>query len=1430
MKEPLHLGLDVGSTTVKLVVLDKDDRLLYSRYQRHFSDIRKTISELISEAYENFMDEDITVMVTGSAGISVSQWLKLPFIQEVIASTNAIEKWIPHADVVIELGGEDAKITYLKNGVDQRMNGTCAGGTGAFIDQMASLLQTDAAGLNELAKHYKVIYPIASRCGVFAKTDVQPLLNEGAAREDIAASIFQSVVNQTISGLACGKPIRGNVAFLGGPLYYLSELRKRFIETLGLSDSQAILPEKSHLFVAVGAALSSKAEKIISFEELKNRLRLLDEASAYEVERLRPLFLNEDELNEFRRRHNKSSVKRRDLASFKGRCFLGIDAGSTTTKAVLIDEDGALMYSYYGSNGGSPLGSTVKILKELYGIMPPGAFIANSAVTGYGEALIKSALCVDTSEIETIAHYKAAESFLPGVEFILDIGGQDMKCLRVKNGVIDSIMLNEACSSGCGSFIETFAHSLGMSVEEFAREALMAQNPVDLGSRCTVFMNSRVKQAQKEGASVGDISAGLSYSVIKNALLKVIKIRDPKDLGEKIIVQGGTFYNDAVLRSFELISGREAVRPDIAGLMGAYGAALIAKERCSEGHESTLLKPDELDGFSSDISMRRCGLCGNNCLLTINRFPDGREFISGNRCEKGAGMEKKDENIPDLYDYKYKRIFGYTPLSRDEAVRGTVGIPRVLNIYENYPFWFTFFTELKFRVELSPRSSKKIYELGIETMPSESVCYPAKLAHGHIMSLVNRGIKFIFYPCLPYEKKEQQEANNHYNCPIVTSYSEVIKNNMDVLREKGIRFMNPFLPYDDKKRLIERLYEELADFNISKREIEKAVEKAWREEEKAKEDIRKKGEEVLKYLKETGRKGIVLAGRPYHIDPEINHGIPNIITGFGMAVLTEDSVAHLGQVERPLRVVDQWVYHSRLYAAASFVKTQKNLELIQLNSFGCGLDAVTTDQAQEILNSYGKIYMALKIDEGNNLGAARIRIRSLCAAMEERDKNGFVPKKLYSMPGRILFTKEMKARHTILAPQMSPIHFQFLEEAFNASGYNIEVLPSVDKQAVDEGLKYVNNDACYPSIIVTGQLIEALKSGRYDLNNTSVIISQTGGGCRATNYIGFIRKALRDAGFSHIPVISFNAVGLERNPGFKITLPLLNRIIIALLYGDLLMRVLYRVRPYEKIKGSANLLYESWTEKCKESVRSGNLRVFKEYVHKIVEDFDSIEINNVKKPRVGLVGEILVKFHPTANNGIVDIVEKEGAEAVVPDLTDFFLYCAYDGIYRYKYLAGSLEGMLARRGVIAGVEHYRKEMKKALEHSKRFEAPHSIYELADNASKILSLGNQTGEGWFLTAEMIELIHSGVKNIVCMQPFACLPNHVTGKGMIKELKRRYPDANIIAVDYDPGASEVNQLNRIKLMLSVAFKNLGSHDDAHGIENARNLKLECGGKAT
>ncbi|PRR76886.1 Activator of (R)-2-hydroxyglutaryl-CoA dehydratase [Clostridium liquoris] len=1406
MEKVLHLGLDIGSTTIKIVALDCNDKIIYSKYQRHFSDIKSTIVDVVNEAYAVINDRNINVMVTGSGGLSVSKWLDIPFIQEVIACTNTIERFIPSTDVAIELGGEDAKITFFRGGIDQRMNGTCAGGTGAFIDQMAALLQTDAAGLNDLAKNYKVIHPIAARCGVFAKTDIQPLLNEGAAREDIAASIFQAVVNQTISGLACGKIIKGNVAFLGGPLYFLSELRNRFIETLKLKEDEIIFPQNSQLFVAIGAALAAKGNKTISFKELKDRLENMKNCTNENVKILEPLFPTKEDLTDFRKKHNNSTVTRGELSNFKGQCFLGIDAGSTTTKAALIDKEGRLLYSYYGSNEGNPLKSTINILKELYSIMPKEAKIVNSAVTGYGEALIKAALSVDLGEVETIAHYKAAEFFLPGVDFILDIGGQDMKCLKIKDGVIDSIMLNEACSSGCGSFIETFANSLNMKVQDFAECALLAKNPVDLGSRCTVFMNSKVKQAQKEGASVGDISAGLSYSVIKNALFKVIKIRNPKELGKKIIVQGGTFYNDAVLRAFEIVSEREVVRPDIAGLMGAFGAALIAKERYCEGYISTLVNLDRLKDFNTSVHMRRCGKCANNCLLTINKFGNGKEFISGNRCERGIGKEEDNKDIPNLYKYKYNRLFNYIPLSKQEATRGTVGIPRVLNIYENYPFWFTMFTNLKFRVQLSPRSSKKLYELGIETIPSESACYPAKLVHGHIASLVNSGVDFIFYPCIPHEQKEIKEANNHFNCPMVTSYPEVIKNNMDVLKEKNIRFMDPFLPIDDKKRLIKRLYEEFHDFGISKDEISKAVDKAYEEDRKFKDDIRKKGEEVLQYLKSTGKKGIVLAGRPYHVDPEINHGIPEVITSFGIAVLTEDSVCHLDKVERPLRVVDQWMYHSRLYAAATFVAKKKDLELIQLNSFGCGLDAVTTDQVQEILNSYGKIYTVLKIDEGSNLGAIKIRIRSLMAAMAERKKNNFKPEKRISAQKRIIFTKDMRKTYTILCPQMAPIHFELVQEAFKVSGYKLEVLPSVDKKAIDQGLKYVNNDACYPSIIVVGQIIEALKSGKYDLNSTSVIISQTGGGCRATNYIGFLRKALKEAGFSNIPVISANVIGIEKNPGFKISLGLINKGLMAVVYGDLLMRVLYRVRPYEKIHGSANLLFERWMEKCKINVRNGSRKEFKENIFNIVKDFDGLEVDNVIKPKVGVVGEILVKFHPTANNNIVHVLEEEGAEAIVPDLLDFFMYCAYDANYKYEKLSGSKINMVISNGAIKAMEFYRREMKECLNNSNRFTPPKEIEKLAESASPIVSIGNQTGEGWFLTAEMIELIEGGVKNIICMQPFACLPNHVTGKGMIKELKRVYPGTNIAAIDYDPGASEVNQLNRIKLMLSVAYKNL------------------------
>lgn len=1399
------LGIDVGSTTIKVVALDSYNKVIYNDYRRHFSDIKNTLIDSLEECFKKIGNFDLKITVTGSGGIGVAQWLQCDFQQEVIACTRAVEEFINKTDVVIELGGEDAKITYLKGGIDQRMNGTCAGGTGAFIDQMAILLNTDAQGLNILARDAENIYPIASRCGVFAKTDIQPLINEGAKKSDIAVSIFQAVVDQTISGLACGKPIRGKVTFLGGPLHFLDSLRERFIKTLNLKEGEYFAPENSEIYVALGAAILSENNEIISSKELIKKLNSISEKEI-EDNFLEPLFKNDKEYFDFKKRHDSSVVPKSDLKKYKGNIFLGIDVGSTTTKAVVLGQNGELLYSSYNNNEGSPLNKTLEILKELYILINKDTRIAKATVTGYGEGLIKVALGIDIGEIETICHFRGAKEFMPNVEFILDIGGQDMKALMIKDGVINNILLNEACSSGCGSFIEGFSKSLGISIDEFAKLAISSKRPVDLGSRCTVFMNSKVKQVQKEGVSVSDISAGLSYSVIKNALYKVIKIRNFDELGKNIIVQGGTFYNDGILRSFEKITGINVVRPEIAGLMGAYGAALISKENHKENEISTIITRDKINDFTIETSCERCGICGNNCLLTINKFSETEKYITGNRCERPLGEIAKKKNVPNLYKYKLKRIFSYKPLSKEEAIRGEIGIPRVLNMYENYPFWFTFLTKLKFKVVLSPISNKEIFKLGIETIPSESACYPAKISHGHIMYLINKGLKIIFYPCVPYEYKEDSGANNHYNCPMVTSYPDVIKNNIDDLKEKNIKYLSPFLSLHNKEKLYKRLYEIFEEFNVTKKEIIEAVDAAFNERENVVSDIRKKGEETLKYIEEHKMKGIVLSGRPYHIDPEINHGLTDIITSFNMAVLTEDSVAHLGNLERPIRVVDQWMYHTRLYRAAAFVKERTDLELIQLTSFGCGLDAVTSDQVAEILASRGKMYTLIKIDEGSNLGAVKIRIRSLKAAMEEREKNNVKLKNIDNSYKKNLFTKEMKKDWTIIAPQMSPIHFQFIEKAVRASGYNIDVLPANDKEAIEEGIKYVNNDACYPSILVIGQMINALKSGKYDPNKTALIISQTGGGCRATNYVGFLKKGLREAGFPNVPIISLNVLGMERQPGFKISYRLIKKLMMGVIYGDLFIRVLYRVRPYETVKGSANKLYEYYREKAFKNVENGNKNEMNKLVKEIVKAFDTLEINDEVKPKVGIVGEILVKYHPTANNNIVDVLEKEGAEVVVPELLDFFLYCCYNSKFKNRYLSGSSIVKTGCDIAISYIESYRKVVIKELQNSERFGYPSSINNLAKKAANVVSLGNQTGEGWLLTGEMVELIESDVNNIVCIQPFACLPNHITGKGMIKALKSKYPLANIVAVDYDPGASEVNQLNRIKLMMSVAFKNL------------------------
>ncbi|MDR3332425.1 MAG: acyl-CoA dehydratase activase [Synergistaceae bacterium] len=1416
----LHVGLDIGSTTAKAVVLDEDDRIIYSRYCRHFADIRTTLGGFVGEIRDRYSDSMKTIAVAGSGALAIAEGLQTPFVQELIACSASVERYLSGVDVSIELGGEDAKLTFFDpSGIDQRMNETCAGGTGAFIDQMASLLGTDAAGLNDLAKGHVTIYPIASRCGVFAKTDIQPLLNDGASRQDIAASIFQAIVNQTISGLACGRKIAGNVALLGGPLYFLSELRTRFVETLGLREDQCIFPENPHLFVAIGAAiLGKKKGDVVDLGELHRKaIAFFKSRNTDSVSVLPALFMDEEARENFKKRHSIHRVKRVELREYSGDTYLGVDVGSTTTKVVLIGTDGELLFSRYCFNGGGePIRTVRDVLIELYDEFPPGVRIARSGVTGYGEKLVQAAFGMDLGEVETVAHARAAEFVLPGVEFVIDIGGQDMKCLGVRDGVIRRVFLNEACSSGCGSFLQSFAESLELTVEEFAAEAEKSMMPVDLGSRCTVFMNSRVRQAQKEGAEIRDISAGLVYSVVRNALYKVLKIRSSDELGSRIVVQGGSFKNDALLRAFELVTGREVVRPQISELMGAFGAALVARDVRKE-EPSSLIGADAVRAMSAKSGTSRCKGCGNRCILTCTKFDDGRSYVSGNRCERGAasGAGAK-QSPPNLYEMKYKRLFDfYKPRPETEAVRGNIGIPRALGIYEDYPFWFTLFTELGWRVELSGERPDE--NLGIETITSQTVCYPAKLVHRHIEDLLNKGVRLIFFPIIQRESEEFKDAHQSFNCPVVTGYPDVVALNMDSLKAEGVDFMHPAMPFDiysSSGRIECRLLEELSRFGVTAREVKRACEKARAAQRAFKDDVRRFGDYAVRYVRETGGVGVVLAGHPYHLDPEVHHGIPELIAGYGVTVLTEDSVCHrsdeIGGVD-PLYVVDQWVYHSRLYRTASVVSRHPDfagVHMVQLNSFGCGLDAISADQAAEILERNGHLHTLIKIDEGKNNGAVNIRIRSLLASVrmkggKERPEAATAEVRAQRSVGVIKGSRRSMARaaRTILCPPLSFHHFQFLETAMRHAGLDFKVLPEGGRSAVELGLKYVNNDACYPAMVVVGQFLQALQSGEYDTDTTDCLYAQTGGACRASNYVPLLRRALDSAGFGHVRVLAANAQANVGAESFAVPASALWRGLLGLLYGDMLMRLLYRTRPYETETGSANRLYGEWVLRCKENVARGSWRAFRRDVAIMVEDFASLPVDPAPKPRVGIVGEILVKYHANANERLVEIIEAEGGEAVVQDLAGFVLYCLFDPVYCHKQLSGNFLSRLLGQAGISALERMRRPMNRALQGT-RFGETHNIYDMLAKAESMVSPANQAGEGWLLASEMMALIESGVRNVICIQPFACLPNHITGKGIMKELKRRYHGANVMALDYDSSVSNVNQLNRIKLLMATA----------------------------
>ena len=1677
--KPLRVGLDIGSTTVKAVVLDQSDSLgdtLFSDYRRHHANVRATVVGLLVDIHKKLVDlgrgdEPIRLSITGSGGLALADNLHVPFIQEVIAETEAIDKEYPQADVIIELGGEDAKITYLKPTPEQRMNGSCAGGTGAFIDQMSTLLDTDAAGLNEMAKSYENLYPIASRCGVFAKTDLQPLINDGAAKPDLAASIFTAVATQTIAGLASGRPIHGTVIFLGGPLFFMSELRAAFQRALEGKVDEFIVPTDAHLYVAYGSALQADTDsddqghhfEAYTCDEILKRLDELKNLPS-NTPTMPPLFPTEADREDFNKRHHKEHIHIGTLEGAHGPHFLGIDAGSTTIKATLVNDDREIVWSSYANNEGSPLTAAINIVKKIQSELPEGAWIARSCATGYGEGLITTGLHLDEGVVETMAHYRGAEMVSPGVTAVIDIGGQDMKYLAITDGVIDSIAVNEACSSGCGSFLQTFAMSMGLTIQEFTQKALASTHPVDLGSRCTVFMNSSVKQAQKEGASIEDIAAGLCYSVVRNALYKVIKLRDSGELGDTVVVQGGTFLNDAVLRAFELLTEREVTRPNIAGLMGAFGAALTARmhyediadddnahvgadgrsvdaaaaEESAAGDEpnaaahageivvdgvrhtvSSILTGEALNEMSMTTERDVCKLCQNHCKLTITTFSDGSRFVTGNRCERGGDAKKKRSDRPNLYDYKYKRCFAYRRLTDKNATRGEIGIPRALNMYENYPFWFTLLTSLGFKVMISGRSSHELFETGIESIASENICYPAKLVHGHIKWLLNKGMKTIFYPCVSYEDNLVPNTDNHYNCPVVANYPLVVGANMPELRDPDVRYMHPYFNLANHELMVDRIVEEFAWASVSREEAETAVKAAYAEDKVFKHDVQQEGLKALAYMKEHDCRGIVLAGRPYHIDPEINHGIPETICALGMVVLSEDSICELQPGEKldltdflsegeedprkknangfrhvddrkvtvnrmPLRVTNQWAYHSRLYAAAHFVASYPGLELVQLNSFGCGLDAITTDQVAEILADKADVYTLLKIDEVSNLGAAKIRLRSLKAAVEEREANkarmakaalatsdesgsaesdaprnaahaaaqaaarkaqeqaesdlataqaalaeaqaavaaaeakvkaadrpvdaadagsdaaapANAPKSTgfrktgskAPTPGRQVlldatmaanpkltkamrdaskraakrdiadvrlaalgdgttndaanaksksaksksghnnatmsryahrekFVKDMKKDYTIVAPQMSPIHFSLVESVIRSGGYKFDILKHASREDVETGLKYVNNDACYPAIMVIGQLIDAILEGKYDPDKVCLAITQTGGMCRATNYFGLIRKALIDAGYPQIPVIAISTQGLEDNPGFKVTPALLHRTVKALILGDLLMKCLYRVRPYEVEKGAANRLYEQWDVIVREALEHHGFsktaaktpwlkRRYLPYpvlAREIVKSFDALPLKDVpRKVRVGVVGEILVKYQPDANNHVVDVIESQDCEAVVPGIMEFMTTRPYITDWNEKYLGtGGNKTLYAL--MRWSLDRYNAPIKAAIATSHgKFKQDDPMPELVEKAAEVTSIGVQAGEGWLLTAEILELIEQGCPNVICAQPFACLPNHVTGRGMFGKIRRLHPEANIVSIDYDPGASEANQLNRIKLMIAAAKK--------------------------
>jgi predicted CoA-substrate-specific enzyme activase len=1416
-----RLGIDIGSTTAKIVLLDSAGSMVFSSYQRHNAETLNTLQNGLQAALQKLGNVKVELLITGSAGMGLAEQYNLPFIQEVVASAEVIHQRHPQVRTLIDIGGEDAKIIFFDEEArpDIRMNGSCAGGTGAFIDEMATLLNVPVSELDGLARQHTNIYPIASRCGVFAKTDLQNLLSRQVPKQDIAASVFHAVVLQTLATLARGRDVRPTILFSGGPFTFMPSLKDAFLEVLKLASADVVDSDTPELLPALGAALAqSSARRAISIQDLIETLSGERIHTPSAQNRHTALFESPEQYQAWTGNQKDHQIERVALADCaQGDYFLGIDSGSTTTKLVLIDQDGRVAFSHYANNSGDSLKAVQQGLGQIRQAFAGRGFlphVARSMVTGYGEDLIRAAFGLDDGMVETLAHFRAARAFDPQVSFILDIGGQDMKAIFIKDGQIQNIEINEACSSGCGSFIESFARNMGYGVADFAQLACTAESPYNLGTRCTVFMNSRVKQALREGAKINDISAGLAYSVIKNALHKVLKITNTDILGEHIVVQGGTFRNPAVQRALEELIGRPVVCPDLAELMGAYGAALTARDAYLSAETGASLfaglqSVDELGAYTRrDI---RCKGCENKCTVTRLGFPNGNNFFSGNRCERiysnGGKAERKGTSLPAL---KYQLLFERPTTPQTQPIL-TVGIPRVLNLFENYPFWNKLFLECNIAVRLSAPSSNALYQAGAAHIMSENLCFPGKLVSGHIMDLIQAGVDRIFYPMVFYEKNEFSDAQNTYNCPVVSGYPDVIRSAIDPQRRHNIPLDMPAISFRDEDLLEKACLEYLSGLGISVKVIKSAIKKALKAQAEFKQQLIEMGAELIRAAESDGRPLILLMGRPYHIDPLINHNVPELLTDFGVDVITEDCIPVTGEALNNRHVMTQWEYLNRYFHAARWAGAHENVELVQLNSFGCGPDPFILDEVRSILAENGKRPTVIRIDEIESPGSTKLRLRSMMEML--RQNAGHASRVRVPRTHTKTYLPEDRIR-TLIVPDFSPFCSPPIVRPFIDLGYEIVQLPEANHETVDVGLKYTNNEICYPGIITLGDLVKALQSGNYDLERTAIGFSQTGGQCRATSYPSMIKKALLAAGFDNVPVVTLTTSlsVLNDQPGFKFnTKDYIYKAAIGMMFNDALSDMYHSTIVREKQKGETQAVADRYINWFMDGSIPLTKTALLAALERAVQDFNAIEVLPGTHPRVGIVGEIYVKYNAFSNNHVAQWLMDQGIEVVMPSFFEFFdggLISEDHGVKTHvkKRDAYWLFTVLGEKLV----EYYLRQFDAVMRNYRYYHPHHAIREVAERAQEILSLNHQYGEGWLIAGEVASLALDGVQNVLCLQPFGCIANHVIAKGVQKRLQEKYPQLNLLFLDADAGVSEVNFFNRMHFFVNHA-RSAGSKPD-------------------